>query len=180
MKYKRGLTAALIIFKLGYIQVYLEYMKIYVATDHAGFELKENIKKYLEEKGNEVYDCGALTLEPGDGYPEYMVRAAESVQKDAMHEPAFAVIFGGSGQGEAIVANRFRHVRAIVYAGGNLELVKLGREHNDANVLSIGARFVNEGEAKQAIDLFLNTPFSHDERHADRIIQIEELTKNIH
>lgn len=155
-------------------------MKIYVATDHAGFELKENIKKYLEEKGNEVYDCGALTLEPGDGYPEYMVRAAESVQKDAMHEPAFAVIFGGSGQGEAIVANRFRHVRAIVYAGGNLELVKLGREHNDANVLSIGARFVNEGEAKQAIDLFLNTPFSHDERHADRIIQIEELTKNIH
>lgn len=155
-------------------------MKIYVATDHAGFELKENIKKYLEEKGNEVYDCGALTLEPGDGYPEYMVRAAESVQKDAMHEPAFAVIFGGSGQGEAIVANRFRHVRAIVYAGGNLELVKLGREHNDANVISIGARFVTEGEAKQAIDLFLETPFSHDERHADRIIQIEELTKNIH
>lgn len=154
--------------------------KIYLATDHAGFELKENIKKYLEEKGNEVYDCGDLTLKPGDKYPEYIAQAAESVQKDAMHAPSMAVVFGGSGQGEAIVANRFRHVRAIVYAGGNLELVKLGREHNDANVLSIGARFVNEGEAKQAIDLFLETPFSHDERHADRIIQIEELTKNIH
>lgn len=155
-------------------------MKIYLATDHAGFELKEQVKKYLEEKGNEVYDCGALTPEPGDGYPEYMVRAAENIQKDAMHAPSVGVIFGGSGQGEAIVANRFRHVRAIVYAGGNLELVKLGREHNDANVISIGARFVTEAEAIQAIDLFLNTPFSHDERHADRILQIEELTKNIH
>lgn len=155
-------------------------MKIYLATDHAGFELKEIIKKHLEEAGNEVYDCGALTLEPGDGYPEYMARAAESVQQDAMHAPSMAVIFGGSGQGEAIVANRFRHVRAIVYAGGNLELVKLGREHNDANVISIGARFVTASEAIQAIDLFLATPFSHDERHADRIIQIEELTKNVH
>jgi ribose 5-phosphate isomerase B len=155
-------------------------MKIYLATDHAGFELKESIKKYLEEKGNEVYDCGALTLEQGDGYPEYMARAAENVQKDAMHAPAMAVIFGGSGQGEAIVANRFRHVRAIVYAGGNLELVKLGREHNDANVISIGARFVTEAEAIQAINLFLSTPFSHDERHAERIIQIEELTKSNH
>jgi ribose 5-phosphate isomerase B len=155
-------------------------MKIYLATDHAGFELKEAIKKHLEELGHEVYDCGALTLELGDGYPEYMARAAESVQKDAMHAPAMAVIFGGSGQGEAIVANRFRHVRAIVYAGGNLELVKLGRQHNDANIISIGARFVSEAEAVQAIDLFLATPFSHNERHADRIIEIEELTKNTH
>ena len=152
-------------------------MTIYLATDHAGFELKEKVKAYLEEKGFEVFDCGALTLEPGDGYPQYMVRAAENVQKDALHAPSMAVIFGGSGQGEAIVANRFRHVRAIVYAGGNLELVKLGREHNDANIISIGARFVTFAEATQAIDLFLATPFSHDERHAERIIQIEELTK---
>ncbi len=150
---------------------------MYLATDHAGFPLKEEVKKYLEEKGQEVYDCGALTLELGDDYPEYMVQAAENVQKDAMHEPSCAIIFGGSGQGEAIVANRFRHVRAIVYAGGNLELVKLGREHNDANVLAIGARFVTLAEALQAIELFLVTPFSHVERHADRIIKIDELTK---
>ncbi len=152
-------------------------MKIYVATDHAGFLLKEEVKKYLEEKGQEVYDCGALTLEAGDDYPSYMAIVAQHVQKDALHDPSCAIIFGGSGQGEAIVANRFRHVRAIVYAGGNLELVKLGREHNDANVLSIGARFVKVQEAVQAIELFLSTPFSHDERHADRIIQIDELTK---
>ncbi len=159
-------------------------MKIYLATDHAGFALKEEVKQYLEDTSHgeikeslEVYDCGALTYEEGDGYPSYMAQAAKHIQQDAMHEPSMAVIFGGSGQGEAIVANRFRHVRAIVYAGGNLELVKLGREHNDANVLSIGARFVSFAEAKQAITLFLNTPFSHAERHADRIIEIDELIK---
>lgn len=153
-------------------------MKIYLATDHAGFTLKEEIKKYLEEKGSEVYDCGALTLEQGDDYPHYMSLAATQVQHDALHDPSVAIIFGGSGQGEAIVANRYRHVRAIVYAGGNLELIKLGRGHNDANVLSIGARFVSSDEAIQAIELFLSTPFSHEERHADRIIQIDEITKH--
>lgn len=151
-------------------------MKIYLATDHAGFSLKEEVKKYLEEQGKEVYDCGALTLEEGDDYPAYIAQAARRVQEDAMHEPSVAIIFGGSGQGEAIVANRFRHVRAVVYAGGNLELVKLGREHNDANVLSVGARFVSIGEATQALDLFLSTPFSHEERHADRVIQIDEVS----
>lgn len=153
-------------------------MTIYLATDHAGYELKEAIKAHLEERPEyEVYDCGALTLEPGDDYPEYMARAAEKVQYDAEHEPSLAIIFGGSGVGEAIVANRFAHVRAVVYAGGPLDVIKVSREHNDTNVLSIGARFVNVNEAKQAADLFLKTPFSHDERHADRIIQIEELTK---
>ncbi len=151
---------------------------IYLATDHAGFELKEAIKAYLEENSAyEVYDCGALTLEQGDDYPEYMARAAEKVQYDTMHDPSVAIIFGGSGVGEGIVANRFRHVRAVVYAGGPLDVIKVSREHNDTNVLSLGARFVSVNEAKQAVDLFLNTQFSHDERHADRIIQIEELTK---
>ncbi len=151
---------------------------IYLATDHAGFELKEEIKVHLE--GNslyEVYDCGALTLEPGDGYPEYMARAAEKVQYDSMHEPSLAIIFGGSGVGEAIVANRYAHVRAVTYAGGPLDVIKVSREHNDTNVLSLGARFVSINEAKQAVDLFLGTSFSHDERHADRIIQIEEVTQ---
>jgi ribose 5-phosphate isomerase B len=139
---------------------------IYLATDHAGFELKEAIKAHLEEdKEYEVYDCGALTLEPGDDYPDYMARAAEKVQYDAEHDPSMAVI-----------ANRFAHVRAVVYAGGPLDVIKVSREHNDANVLSIGARFVGTGEAKQAVDLFLSTPFSHAERHAERIIQIEEVT----
>lgn len=150
---------------------------VYLATDHAGFELKEAIKIYLDELGtHEVYDCGALTLEPGDDYPELIARAAEKVQFDAEHEPAMAIVFGGSGVGEAIVANRFRHVRAVVYAGGPLDVIKLSREHNDANVLSLGARFVSEHEAKQVVDLFLATPFSHAERHADRVIGIDEVT----
>ncbi len=153
-------------------------MTIYLATDHAGYTLKEAIKMYLEEnKEYEVYDCGALTLEPGDNYPEYMARASEKVQFDSMHDPSVAIIFGGSGVGEAIVANRYPHVRAVVYAGGPLDVIKVSREHNDTNVLSIGARFVSESEAKQAVDLFLTTAFSHDERHADRIIQIEEVTR---
>lgn len=153
-------------------------MIIYLATDHAGFQLKETIKAYLEENPqHEVYDCGALTLEPGDDYPGLIARAAEKVQFDSMHDPSLAVIFGGSGTGEAIVANRYPHVRAVAYAGGPLDVVKVSREHNDTNVLSIGARFVTENEAKQAVDLFLQTPFSHDERHADRIIQIEEVTQ---
>lgn len=151
---------------------------IYLATDHAGFELKEAVKAHLEDNDSyEVYDCGALTLEPGDDYPEYIARAAEKVQYDAEHEPSLAVIFGGSGVGEAIVANRYAHVRAVVYAGGPLDIIKVSREHNDTNVLSIGARFVTENEAKQAVDLFLSTDFSHEERHVDRIIQIEELTE---
>lgn len=157
----------------------MEKLPIYLATDHAGFNLKEEVKSYLEDQGYVVSDCGALTFEPGDDYPHYIALAAERVQHDALHSPSMAVIFGGSGQGEAIVANRYRHVRAVVYAGGNLELVKLGREHNDANVLSIGARFVEKNEAIQAIELFLSTPFSHEERHAERVIQIDEISKHI-
>jgi len=153
-------------------------MKVYIATDHAGYELKEEVKKQLEEREDvEIYDCGALTLEEGDDYPHYMALAAERVQEDSMHDPAVAIIFGGSGVGEAIVANRFAHVRAVVYAGGPLDVVKVSREHNDTNVLSLGARFVTVNEAMQAIDLFLSTTFPHVERHVDRIIQIEEVSR---
>lgn len=152
-------------------------MKIYVATDHAGFSHKESLKKYLSEKECEVIDCGAKEYKEGDAYPPYMSEAARNVQADAFHAPSYAIILGGSGQGEAIVANRFPHVRAIVYAGGNLELVKLGKEHNDANILSIGARFCTEEQMIIAVELFLSTSFSHDERHVDRILKIEEETK---
>jgi ribose 5-phosphate isomerase B len=151
---------------------------IYLATDHAGFELKEKIKEWLIQEGEyTIIDCGAETFVDGDGYPKYIGNAARSVQEDSMHNPSMAIVFGGSGTGEAIVANRFRHVRASIYAGADLELVKLAREHNDANILSIGARFVTFDQAKEAISLFLTTPFSHAERHADRIIEIEEVCK---
>ncbi len=152
-------------------------MRIYLATDHAGFSHKESLKNYLMQKEYDVIDCGATEYKEGDSYPPYMSEAARNVQADAFHAPSYAVIFGGSGQGEAIVANRFPHVRAIVYAGGNLELVKLGKEHNDANILSVGARFCTEEQMFAAVELFLATSFSHDERHVDRILKIEEETK---
>ncbi len=154
-------------------------MRIYLATDHAGFSHKEKAKVFLVDKGYEVIDCGAKEYKEGDAYPPYMSEAARNVQADAFHAPSYAVIFGGSGQGEAIVANRFHHVRAIVYAGGNLELIRLGKEHNDVNILSVGARFCTEEEMLIAIELFLATPFTHDERHVERIIEIEEETKQL-
>lgn len=152
-------------------------MRVYLATDHAGFSYKELLKAHLASKEIEVIDCGANVFKDGDAYPPYISEAARNVQADAFHSPSFAVVFGGSGQGEAIVANRFAHVRAIVYAGGSMELVKLGKKHNDANILSIGARFCTEKQMIEAVETFLSTPFSHHERHVERILEIEEDTK---
>jgi len=148
-------------------------MKIFLASDHAGFTLKEEIKKYLEELSYEVEDLGADTENFDDDYPEIMARASNKVAENPDTDKA--IIFGGSGQGEAMVANRFHHVRAVVFYGGALDIVTLSREHNDANILSFGARFVGEDEAKEAVKIWLETPFSGDERHVRRISQIEQI-----
>ena len=145
-------------------------MKIYLGTDHAGFELKEQVKTYLKENNFEVADQGAFTLDQNDDYPDYMKIVAKLVQSD---EGSRGVIFGGSGMGEAIVANRFSGVRAAVYYGKNLNIIKMTRQHNNSNVLSIGARLVEKDEAIEAVKLFLSTPFSEDERHARRITKID-------
>ncbi|MEN9913238.1 MAG: hypothetical protein RLY66_646 [Candidatus Parcubacteria bacterium] len=147
---------------------------IILAADHAGFALKESIKSFLQGKGMTVLDVGAHELVEGDDYPTYMAAAALKVAEDMKGETK-AIIFGGSGQGEAMVANRFPGVRAVVWYGGSEEIVKLSREHNDANILSIGARFVNEGEAQKAVELWLATSFSGDERHQRRIGQIDAI-----
>jgi len=149
-------------------------MTIYFATDHAGFAMKETLLSYVRDTlGHDVSDLGAYALDSEDDYPTYIKKAGEAVSKNPLD--AKAIIFGGSGQGEAIVANKFPSVRAVVYYGGNLDIVKLSREHNDANVLSLGARFLSAEEAKEAIALWLSTPFSHDERHVRRITQIDSL-----
>jgi ribose 5-phosphate isomerase B len=145
-------------------------MKIYLATDHAGFELKESMRAYLEAKGHEVTDFGAHEYNENDDYPDFIRPAAEAVAADAA---SLGIIFGGSGQGEDMVADKVVGVRSAVYYGGNLEIVKLAREHNNANVLSIGARFASEDEAKEAIDLFIETKFPGDERHVRRIEKID-------
>lgn len=147
-------------------------MKIFFATDHAGFELKEILVKFVrDELGYEVVDCGAETLQSNDDYPVFIKKAGESVAKDP--DGARAIILGGSGQGEAMVANRFPGVRATVYYGGSEEIITLSREHNNANVLSLGARFVDEEKAKRVVSLWLETPFSNEERHVRRIAQID-------
>lgn len=146
-------------------------MKIFIGSDHAGFELKGKLMAYLLGEGHDVVDKGAFKYDEKDDYPDFIEAVAKEVS--AMSETARGIILGGSGQGEAIDANRFPHVRAAEYYGGPLEIVKLSREHNDANVLSLGARFLNEDEAKQAVKLWLETKFSGEERHVRRIGKID-------
>lgn len=147
-------------------------MTIYFATDHAGFELKEKLVAYVRDVlGYEVVDCGAHEHTPGDDYPDFIRIAADAVSKN--EHGSKAVILGGSGQGEAIVANKFPYVRAIVYYGGNTDIIRLSREHNDSNILSLGARFVTVTEAEEAVSLWLSTPFREEERHVRRIGKID-------
>jgi len=146
-------------------------MIIYLASDHAGFNLKEKVKNYLKGAGYAVEDQGAFTLDPLDDYPDFITPAAKQVAADP--ELSRAIIFGASGQGEAMAANRFNQVRAVVYYGGREEVITLSREHNDANVLSIGAKFVGEEEAINAVKLWLGTPFSNEERHLRRLKKLD-------
>ena len=145
-------------------------MKIYLGADHAGFPLKEAIKVYLKSLGHDVEDEGAFSLESIDDYPDFMKVVAKLVAADP---DSRGLIFGGSGQGEAMCANRYKRVRAAVYYGGSLEVVKLSREHNNANILSLGARFISTDEAKAAINLWLATPFSGADRHIRRLVKLD-------
>ncbi len=158
-------------------------MKIFLASDHAGFELKGKIKKYLEEGGHEVKDCGPLLFDKDDDYPDFIKLAADGVANDPEGSRAF--IMGGGGQGEAMVANRYKGVRAAVFYGpreplGDIDIlgkksrdsyeqIRLAREHNNANVLSFAARFITDSEAFTAIKIFLETPFSSEPRHKRRV-----------
>jgi ribose 5-phosphate isomerase B len=143
---------------------------IYVAADHAGFALKEAIKAHLIQKGHKVEDMGAYSLNPTDDYPNFVIPAVQKVAEDP--ENSRAIVLGGSGQGEATVANRFKGVRAAVYYGGSVDIVKLSRQHNNANVLSLGARFLTPQQALEAVDLWLATPFEGG-RHERRIQKID-------
>lgn len=149
---------------------------IYLACDHRGFDLKEKIKKWLYEWGYEVKDMGAFTYDKEDDYPDYISKAAAEVSKNP--EGDKAIILGGTGQGEAVVANKFPGVRAIVYYGGVDEIIILSKEHNNSNVLSIGASFVEEFSVRAMVRLWLETDFSGDERHKRRIEKIKELEEH--
>ena len=145
-------------------------MKIQIGSDHAGYELKEKLKTYIQSLNIEIIDKGAFSLNNEDDYPDFIVPVAEAVAQDS---ESLGIVLGGSGEGEQISANKVDGIRAIEFYGGNLEIVKLGREHNNANILSLGARFITEDEAKNAIIIFINTPFTNDERHVRRLEEIK-------
>jgi ribose 5-phosphate isomerase B len=149
-------------------------MKVYIGTDHAGYELKEKLASYIEKDlGYTVADMGAHQYEVADDYPDFVGLVAKEISDQP--NSSFGIVLGGSGQGEAIVANRFPHVRAAVYYGGPIDIVKFSREHNNANILSLGARFLSEDEAKAAVKLWLETPFTEEERHLRRLRKIEQI-----
>jgi len=155
-------------------------MTIVIASDHAGFDLKQQLVPFLRSLGYDVEDLGAHDYAPMDDYPELIAPAARRVSKDPTNTRA--IVLGGSGQGEAIVANRFHNVRAVVYNGesrgavfNDMDEIAISREHNDANVLSLGARFMTPDEANETVKRWLETPFSGDERHVRRIGKIEEV-----
>lgn len=168
-------------------------MKIFLATDHTGLELKTKIKDFLIQKSYEVEDCGAHEYDKDDDYPDFISIAAKGVSEDP--ENSRGIIFGGSGQGEAMVANKFRDVRCAVFytpavptsaaditgrmSTDPFEMIRLTREHNNANMLSIGFRFVNDEDILKAVDRFLTEPFPAHERHARRVGKIKELEKNV-
>lgn len=161
-------------------------MKIALASDHTGYEQLKDLQMFLEDLGHECHNYGPPTLNLSDDYPDFIFKAAQSVS-DGMAD--FGVVLGGSGQGEAIAANRLKGVRCAVFYGpavvGRIidangrvssspyEIVRLSREHNNANMLSIAARFVSLVDMKQVVKLWLDTPFSDEPRHVRRIDKLD-------
>lgn len=163
-------------------------MKIFLGSDHAGFYLKEKIKTYLHDKGYEVEDCGAYELNKDDDYPDFIGKASQGVSENPQSR---GIILGGSGQAEAMVANKFPNVRCAVFYSSSIpvlpadvtgrvstdpfEMIRLTREHNDANMLSLGARFLKEDDVFRIVDMWLETPFSNDARHIRRLDKIRQI-----
>lgn len=144
-------------------------MRVHIGTDHAGYELKEEVVKHLKNKGYEVVDHGAHEYDALDDYPPFCFEAAQAVVDDP---GSLGVVIGGSGNGEQMAANCVKGVRAALV--WNDATARLAREHNNANVVSVGARQHSLDECLALIDAFLETPFSEDERHARRIALMDE------
>lgn len=150
----------------------LSTKKLFIASDHAGFELKTKIVDLLKSWSYEVEDMGPFGYVETDDYPDYIKLVAEKISENPEER---GIVIGGSGQGEAICANRFTNVRAALWYGGNMDIVKLSREHNNANVLSLGARFVSIEDTEAALKLWFATEFKDEERHVRRIEKIDNL-----
>ncbi|MEY9967271.1 ribose 5-phosphate isomerase B [Streptacidiphilus sp. MAP12-16] len=144
-------------------------MRVYLGSDHAGYELKQHLVQWLSSAGHEPVDCGPHIYDSVDDYPPFILRAAERTAADP---EALGIVIGGSGNGEAIAANKVKGVRAAL--AWSVETASLGREHNNANVISIGGRMHSLDEATKFVEVFVGTPFSQDERHIRRIDMISE------
>lgn len=152
-------------------------MRIHIATDHAGLDFSTQLQQHLTDAGHEVIDHGPLEYDPVDDYPAFCIRAAQAVVADqAAGREALGVVFGGSGNGEQIAANKVRGVRAALV--WNLSTAELARQHNDANVIAIGARQHTFDVVTSLIDRFIETPFSEEERHSRRIAQIADFERD--
>ncbi|MEY2847500.1 MAG: hypothetical protein RI885_165 [Actinomycetota bacterium] len=148
-------------------------MRIHLATDHAGLDLSRHLQQHLTDVGHDVVDHGPRSFDPLDDYPAFCIAAARAVVADrSAGVEALGVIFGGSGNGEQIAANKVTGARAALV--WSLPTARLARGHNDANLISIGARQHDLDEAVSFIDAFIAEPFSHDERHVRRIGQIAD------
>ena len=148
-------------------------MTIYLASDHAGYDLKETLKPFLLAEGCTVRDLGPQVRDLTDDYPDFIIPLARAVAADP---DARGIIIGGSGEGEAMAANRIRGARACVLYSFNEKIIRVAREHNSANILSLGARFLVDEEAKAIVRLWLATPFSGESRHVRRIEKLDSLT----
>jgi len=153
-------------------------MKIYIGSDHAGYVLKEKLISSLKSQGYEVIDKGAFKYDENDDYPDFVVPVAREVSKDP--NGSRGIILGGTGEGEAIAANKFPHVRAVVNYGkatpvvdDESDIIVRSRQHNNSNILSLGARYFTEESMMETVNLWLNTPFSGDERHIRRLAKID-------
>jgi ribose 5-phosphate isomerase B len=142
-------------------------VRIYLGSDHAGFALKNTIADRMRELGHEVVDCGALAFDPEDDYPPFCFAAAEKAVAD---QGSLAIVVGGSGNGEAIAANKVLGARCALAHSD--ETARLARAHNDANVLALGARTIPEGDAIRFAEIFVATSFTSEPRHARRIEQL--------
>lgn len=148
-------------------------MRIHIATDHAGLEFSQDLQKHLRDAGHEVIDHGPQSYEPLDDYPSFCISAARAVVADqSTGIEALGIVFGGSGNGEQIAANKVLGARAALV--WSIATAQLAREHNDANLIAIGARQHTVDEAVSFIDSFIATPFSGEERHVRRIAQLAE------
>ncbi|MET8121833.1 ribose-5-phosphate isomerase [Micromonospora sp. NPDC005189] len=144
-------------------------MRVYLGSDHAGFELKVHLANHLAKQGYDVVDVGPRAYDPDDDYPTFCLHTGDQVVAD---ETGLGVVIGGSGNGEQIAANKVAGVRAAL--AWSVETAQLARQHNDANVVAVGARQHTLDEATAIVEAFLNTPFSGNERHARRIAQVAE------